>query len=225
MKKMRRRNQTKSFDMNTKPIQVLMVEDVESDAQLQVVELRRGGYDVTFERVDTSATMLTALHQKAWDIILCDFTMPGFSGETARQLAQTVDTDRPFIYVSGTLGEEVAVEALKSGAHDYVLKNNLKRLVPAVDRALREARLRREHRLLEAERDQLVKSLSAALMDVKRLSGLLPICSVCKKIRNDRKEWQLLEIFIRENSEAQFTHSLCPDCLTRLHDAGGKSKN
>lgn len=207
--------------MNMKPIEVLMVEDVENDAQLLAAELRRGGFEVAFERVDTAAGLRTALDRKAWDVVLCDFTMPGFSGEAARKIAQTVDADRPFIYVSGTLGEDVAVEAVKSGANDYVLKNNLKRLVPVVERELREAKLRREHRLLEAERDQLVKSLSAALMDVKRLSGLLPICSLCKKIRNERKEWQLLEIFIRENSEAQFTHSLCPECLTRLHEVPG----
>jgi len=208
-----------------KTIQVLMVEDVEDDARLLLAELGRGGYEVAYERVDSAIAMSAALQQKAWDVVLCDFKMPGFSGPEALELARTADPDRPFIYVSGTIGEDVAVEAMKSGAHDYVMKTNLKRLVPAVERELREARLRREHRVLQADRDRMIVELSAAMMDVKRLSGLLPICASCKKIRNDHNEWQRLEIFIREHSEAQFTHSLCPDCLARLYESqGGEGK-
>ena len=149
---------------------------------------------------------------------MCDYTLPQFSGESALRIVRESDADLPFIYVSGTIGEDVAVEAMKSGAQDYVLKNNLKRLAPAVERELREAGVRREKRILEADRERLITELRAALMDVKRLSGLLPICAGCKKIRNDRNEWQRIEIFIRENSEAQFTHSLCPDCIKRLYE-------
>ncbi len=203
--------------MKTK-LHILLVEDSQEDATLMQRELERAGYNVASERVETESALRQALVQADWDAILCDFTLPEFSGESALRIVRESDADLPFIYVSGTIGEDVAVEAMKSGAQDYVLKNNLKRLAPAVERELREAQIRREKRILEADRERLITELRAALMDVKRLSGLLPICAGCKKIRNDRHEWQRLEIFIRENSEAQFTHSLCPDCLKRLYE-------
>jgi DNA-binding NtrC family response regulator len=206
--------------MKTK-LHLLLVEDSPEDAALIQRELERAGYDVASERVETESAFRQALTQATWDAILCDFTLPQFSGENALRIVRETDADLPFIYVSGTIGEDVAVEAMKSGAQDYVLKHNLKRLAPAVARELREARGRREKRVLEADRERLITELRAALMDVKRLSGLLPICASCKKIRNDRNEWQRLEIFIRENSEAQFTHSLCPDCIKHLYEFPG----
>src|ERR1035437_5637944 len=104
----------------SKPIRALIVEDVEDDALLLAAELTRGGYAVTFERVDTAAAMRNALQQKAWDVILCDFTMPYFNGAAALQLAKEAGPEVPFIFVSGTIGEDVAIEAMKSGAQDYI---------------------------------------------------------------------------------------------------------
>jgi DNA-binding NtrC family response regulator len=207
--------------MKTK-LHLLIVEDSPEDAALMEHELERAGYDVASERVETENAFRHALAQAAWDAVLCDYTLPDFSGVSALRILRETDADLPFIYVSGTIGEDVAVEAMRSGAQDYVLKNNLNRLAPAVGRELREAKVRREKRALEADRERLITELRAALMDVKRLSGLLPICASCKKIRNQRDEWQRLEIFIRENSEAQFTHSLCPDCLKRLYEYPGE---
>ena len=203
--------------MKTK-LRLLIVEDSPEDAALLKRELERAGYGLDSERVETESAFRQALAQANWDAVLCDYTLPQFSGKSALRIVRETDADLPFIYVSGTIGEDVAVEAMKSGAQDYVLKNNLKRLAPAVARELREARVRREKRVLEADRERLITELRAALMDVKRLSGLLPICAGCKKIRNNRNEWQWIEIFIRENSEAQFTHSLCPDCMKRLYE-------
>jgi len=164
--------------MNKKPIQVLMVEDVEDDALLLAAELRRGGYDVTAERVDTAAAMRAALQQKAWDLILCDYTMPYFGGAAALRLARECGADAPFIYVSGTIGEEAAVEAMKSGAHDYVMKGNLARLIPAVERELHEAQIRRESRLAEAAMREsehkyrhLFEALSDAVFVIDEASG------------------------------------------------------
>src|ERR1035437_4795938 len=151
----------------SKPIRVLIVEDVEDDSLLLAAELRRGGYAVTFERVDTAAAMRNALQQKTWDIILCDFAMPYFSGVAALELAKEAACDAPFIYVSGTIGEDVAVEAMKSGAQDYVMKTSLARLLP-VERELREARIRRESRRAEAamrESEHKYRHLSEALGD------------------------------------------------------------
>jgi len=128
------------------PLNVLLVEDSEDDARLLVRELKGGGYDVDAERVDTAPAMEAALAQRPWDLILSDFSMPHFNGAKAMDLWKARGLDIPFIYVSGTIGEEVAVEAMKSGAKDYVMKGNLKRLVPSVARELAEVQVRRmEH--------------------------------------------------------------------------------
>jgi len=116
------------------PSQILIVEDSEDDAALIVRELQRGGFDVSHQRVDTATVMNTALETQEWDLVVSDYSMPGFSGEEALKILRTKSLDIPFIYVSGTLGEETAVDALKAGAQDYVVKGKLKRLVPAIDR-------------------------------------------------------------------------------------------
>ncbi len=139
------------------PLRVLIVEDSEDDAILLVRELQRGGYDVTHERVDTQAAMEASLETREWDLVVSDHSMPHFSGDAALRLVRTKDHDVPFIFVSGTLGEETAVAALKVGAQDYLMKTNLKRLVPAIQRELREAGERRERRRLEQHVQQLQK--------------------------------------------------------------------
>ena len=124
-------------------LRVLIVEDSEDDARLLVRELKRGGYDVDYTRVDTAEALRNALKLTGWDIILCDFSFPHFSGEEALRIAKEFGMEMPFIYVSGRMGEEAAVSAMKAGAHDYVMKNNLARLLPSRERELREARERR----------------------------------------------------------------------------------
>jgi len=164
--------------MTKKTIHVLMIEDVEDDALLLMAELRRSGYDATFERVDTAAAMRAALQREAWDVILCDYTMPYFSGAAALHLAKESGSDAPFIYVSGTIGEESAVAAMKSGAQDYVMKTNLARLAPAIERELHEAQVRRESRQAEtAMREsehkyrQLFEALSDAVFVIDEATG------------------------------------------------------
>jgi len=131
------------------PLRVLIVEDSENDTLLLVRELRSGGYDLTYERVDSLEGMKAALEKQGWDIVLSDYSMPDFRGTDALLLLREKDTDIPFIYVSGTIGEDMAVAAMKAGANDYVLKDNLKRLVPAIRRELREAEGRQERRRAE----------------------------------------------------------------------------
>ncbi len=128
------------------PLQVLILEDVEDDAMLVALELRRGGYDVAYERVDTAAGLNEALDRQSWDIIIADYSVPSFSGIDALELVKRRDLDIPFILVSGTIGEDVAVEAMRSGAHDYLMKDNLTRLVPAVERELQDAEVRRNRK-------------------------------------------------------------------------------
>ncbi|MDB6016966.1 MAG: Multi-sensor signal transduction histidine kinase [Pedosphaera sp.] len=131
-----------------KPLRILIVEDSEDDALFVFRALRRGGYELTQQRVDTEADFKAALTGE-WDIIIADYSLPQFSALEALRLLQGSGIDLPFIIVSGAIGEEVAVAAMKSGAHDYILKNSLARLVPAVDRELREAHVRQERRRAE----------------------------------------------------------------------------
>lgn len=137
-------------------LHLLMVEDSEDDMLLLLRELRRGGYSPDYVRVETAFEMKVALESQSWDIVIADYTLPAFSAPEALQLLQNHQRDLPFIIVSGTIGEEVAVAAMKAGAHDYLLKDNLARLVPAVERELREAqerqkRLYAEQALRESE--------------------------------------------------------------------------
>src|SRR5689334_8390395 len=131
------------------PLRVLMIEDCEDDAALLVRELRRGDYDVQMERVDESSALQSAFERQNWDLVISDFSMPHFSGTDALRLLRSKGCDKPFIFVSGTIGEEVAVAALREGAQDYLMKTNLTRLVPAVQRALREAEDRNHRKQME----------------------------------------------------------------------------
>src|SRR5882757_6343110 len=125
-------------------VRLLFVEDVETDAELAVRRLHLDGVQCTYQRVETEQLFVTALRSGAHDIILSDFSLPQFDGMSALALASGALPDIPFIFVSGTIGEERAIEALRCGAVDYVLKSNLKRLAPAVTRALREAEQKTE---------------------------------------------------------------------------------
>ena len=133
-----------------KPLSCLLVEDSEDDALLVLRQLR-GAYTVTSERVETAEAMRAALGRQNWDIVISDYSMPHFSGLAALELLQASGMDLPFIIVSGTIGEEVAVEAMKAGAHDYIMKGKLARLVPAVERELIEAAMRRDRQRMEAD--------------------------------------------------------------------------
>jgi two-component system, cell cycle sensor histidine kinase and response regulator CckA len=137
------------------PLRVLVIEDSEDDAALLVRELHRGGYDVIFERVDTPEAVRAAVGEKEWDLVVCDHSMPGFSGVEALKLLRAEGLEAPFIFLSGTIGEDTAVEALKQGAQDYIMKDNLKRLLPAINRELNEFEQRRERTRLERQVQQL----------------------------------------------------------------------
>ncbi|MCX5815872.1 MAG: response regulator, partial [Proteobacteria bacterium] len=132
-------------------LRTLIIEDSEDDTLLIVHQLERAGYKLTYERVGTADAMHEALERETWDIVISDYNMPHFNGLEALKLYKEKGLDIPFIIVSGTIGEEIAVETMVSGAHDYVMKNNLTRLVPAIQRELREAELRREHKLAKQE--------------------------------------------------------------------------
>ena len=129
-----------------KPLRVLIIEDSENDTELLLRELRRGGYVPEFKRVETPDGMNEALSMQSWDIVISDYAMPRFNGLQALKILQEKDIDIPFIIISGSIGENVAVEAMRAGAHDYLMKNNLARLLPAIERELREVHVRQGRR-------------------------------------------------------------------------------
>lgn len=137
------------FARTLTPLRVLLVEDSPDDALLLERELRRGGYEPSIARVETQQEIQEALKSAEWQLVITDHNMPGFDSFQALQWVVASGHDVPVIILSGSIGEEVAVEAMKAGANDYILKNNLTRLVPAIQRELRESERRRAHRRAE----------------------------------------------------------------------------
>jgi len=132
------------------PIRILIIEDSDTDKELLLYELKRGGYDVEYLCVETLEEMISALDQNEWDIIISDYSLPKFDGLSALKIAKKRNIDIPFILVSGTIGEELAVQAMKEGVSDYMMKGNLKRMVPAIDRELKDAKIRVQSKLADA---------------------------------------------------------------------------
>ncbi len=130
-------------------LRILLVEDNPDDAELVLRTLRKGGYSLDSIRVDNEQDLKDALENSTWDVVLSDYSMPGFSGLAALNILKEQNLDIPFIIISGTIGEEVAVEAMRLGAHDYLMKNNLIRLVPAIQRELHDANERYARRIAE----------------------------------------------------------------------------
>jgi PAS domain S-box-containing protein len=140
-------------------LRVLMIEDSDMDAQLILREVQRGGYLIEHQRIETRAKMEEALSLRVWDVILCDYTLPQFNAMEALRTLKESQLDIPFIVVSGAIGEETAVTALKAGAHDFLIKGKLARLVPAIERELREAAARHSQREAESKYQMLIEQL------------------------------------------------------------------
>jgi len=316
-------------------IDLLLVGDSERDAILLMDEFQRRNYAPVFQRVETRDAFLAALQHRVWDGVICDYLLPQFSGSEALELLRTQNLDIPFIVVSGLVGEEKAVRMMKAGASDYILKENLMRLVPALEREMDAAQDRRRRKRaegamqylaaivessedaiygkdldsivtswnpaaerlfgysaeemigqstvglfplsrrdelldilatirrgdtvsmadterlhksgriipvfvtispikntdgeiigassiirdlsrqkqMEQERRTLSERLSLATKELRTLSGMLPICASCKRIRNDKGYWEQVETYLTKRSEIIFSHSLCPECL------------
>lgn len=153
-------------------LRILIIEDSRDDAQLILREVQRGGYEVESERVETPEAMQAALGRQTWDLIICDFSLPRFSAPKALELLKKSGYDLPFIIVSGTIGEESAVTALKAGAHDFIIKGNFARLIPAIERELKEAEIRRAQRQRERELEAIA-AVNSTLRTTKTLDELL----------------------------------------------------
>src|SRR5581483_5973582 len=161
-----------------KALRTLVIEDSIADTELLLSELRRGGYDVSFERVETADAMIAALERREWDIVFSDYQMPRFNGRAALKLLRDRGLDTPIIFISGTIGEEAAAAAIKAGANDCIMKHNTKRLLPAVERELREQELRREGRRAQ---EQLVQSEERFRQLTENISEVFFIIDVASK--------------------------------------------
>ncbi|MBW4658445.1 MAG: GAF domain-containing protein [Drouetiella hepatica Uher 2000/2452] len=178
----------------SEPLNVLMVEDLEDDALLVLRELRRGGFNPIWERVQTAIALRAALDTRSWDVIISDYRLPGFNAPAALEVVQHSQIDLPFIVVSGTIGETLAVAMMKAGAHDYLMKDNLARLPEAVRREVREAQIRAERRqgMIElrqtAEREQLIRMVTERIRRSLNLDEILTttVTEVRQVLQTDR---------------------------------------
>jgi len=164
------------------PLRVLIIEDNDDDRLLLLRTLRQGGYEPVHRCVQTEAGLAAALADEAWDVVLSDYRLPQFNGSEALALVQRSGLDLPFIVVSGVIGEEQAVAVMKSGAHDYVLKDKLIRLCPAIARELREAEVRRQRRQAEA-------ALRESREDLNRAQAVAHVGSWRLNVQQDVLLW------------------------------------
>jgi signal transduction histidine kinase len=193
------------------------VEDSEPDALLLTRALERGGFSPTAKRVYTAEALEQALQEQVWDIILCDHAMPYFSAPEALETVKKRELDVPFIIVSGYIEEETAVDAMKAGAHDYIMKDRLARLMPVVERELREAEVRRARRKSEAE---LLKAHEELEMRVEQRTADLRAANLkLENVIEERKrlENELLEI--AENERRRIGFDLHDDLGQKLTGA------
>jgi signal transduction histidine kinase len=187
-----------------RPLRVLMVEDSPPDAVLLTRALERGGFEAICARVDSREAMESALVSEQWDLVLADHAMPNFSAPEALRLVKNQGLDLPFIIVSGQIEEQTAVEAMRAGAHDYVMKNQLARLVPAVERELREAEVRRARSEYEEQLRRAQEELETRVQN--RTADLNAAYLKLRNLIEERKrlENELLEIAENERRRIGF---------------------
>ena len=135
--------------MKDRSLRVLMVEDSEDDELLIIRELKKGGYNPVYERIETAVAMKKALKDRQWDIILCDYSLPKFNAPSAITELKEANIDIPIIIISGTIGEDVAIECMRLGAQDYIMKHNMSRLCSAIARELKDAEVRSKKKHME----------------------------------------------------------------------------
>jgi PAS domain S-box-containing protein len=151
-----------------KPLRVLVIEDSADDTLLVIRALQKGGYDPIYERVETAETMRSAIREKQWDIIICDYKMPKFTAPSAIAVLKETNIDIPLLIVSGAIGEETAVKCIRLGARDYIMKNNLSRLCPTINRELEETKGRNKQKRSE-------EALRESEKRYRELTDFLPI--------------------------------------------------
>jgi two-component sensor histidine kinase len=180
------------------PLKVLIIEDLPDDAELVELELQKAGLDPECTRVETAAALEKALADGAWDIIISDYNLPGFDGLAALEIVKKTGLDIPFIIVSGTVGEDIAVEAVVAGAQDYVMKDNLMRVPVAVRREIQNHRHREEKRQAEKQIRESLEEKEVMLKEIHhRVKNNLAVISALLTLQSDYvKDDESKELFM-----------------------------
>ena len=191
-------------------IRVLLVEDDKVDRLSLRRFIRREGlpYDVT--EATSGAEAGEALKRGAFDVVLVDFLLGDATGLDVMRDVH----DAPVVFVTGSGSEEIAAEAMRRGAYDYLVKDPQRNYLQVLPSTIRSVL---ERKRLEQEKDRLIAELQRALSEVKTLRGIVPICAKCKRIRDDNGFWQQVEVYVRDHSEAEFSHGLCEECCQKLY--------
>lgn len=180
-----------------KSLNVLLIEDLPDDAALMELELRKAGFETACKRVETEKALRDALDNHHWDIIISDYNLPGFDGLSALEIVKESGCDIPFIIVSGTVGEETAVEAVLAGAHDYVMKDNLRRIPVAVRREIGSWKLREEKRNADQKIRESLEEKEVMLKEIHhRVKNNLAVISALLTLQSDYvKDIEAKELF------------------------------
>jgi PleD family two-component response regulator len=199
---------------------VLLIEDNKGDARL-LEEMLKEVESIVFKLVwtDRISSGLKYLKRGGFELVLLDLGLPDSEGFETFQRVHDAVPDLPIIVMTGLNDETFAVEAVRKGAQDYLVKGQVD-----PNMLIRAMRYAIERKKLEIEREKLIKQLQEALEKIKTLKGLLPICSFCKKIRDDKGYWNQIEVYVREHSDADFSHSICPDCAKKYYPKLYKEK-
>ncbi|MFN3345252.1 MAG: response regulator [Chloroherpetonaceae bacterium] len=205
--------------MTTSPRKILCIDDEPTHLVLLSQVLAKEGFDIM--ATSSPEEGLAYCRENRYDAVLTDYQMPSLNGLEFLISLQQFDDAPPVVILTGHGSEEVAVKAMKFGAIDYIVKDEKKGYLKLLGVTLRQAIELHEARLASkkmiAEQAKLLSELQMALANVKRLSGLVPICSSCKKIRDDKGYWNQIEAYLQENLQMEFTHSICPECLEKLY--------
>lgn len=196
-----------------KPTRVLLIEDNPIHTRMIKMMLIKGEYDsFTLKNVLTLKDGIESLSMDEFDIILLDLGLPDSQGLESFNRIHNQSPDTPIVVLTSNEDEDSAMEIVKGGAQDYLYKMEVS---PGI--LIRSMRYALERKRAQKEQERLIGELKEALETVKTLSGLIPICANCKKIRDDEGYWQKLEKYISEHSNAIFTHGICPDCEKELY--------
>ncbi len=200
---------------NNKKVTVLIVDDSTEDKETARRYLSKSlDNSYLLMEADTGEGGIDMLKENHPDCILLDFQLPDMDGiNFIRDVRVKSDLKKiPVIMLTGQGDESIAAESLKSGVQDYLVKETL-----TSDLLLRSIKYSIDKKQLELEREIYIKKIEDALERIKRLEGMLPICCSCKKIRDDKGGWNQVEVYIRDHSEAEFTHGMCPECSEKLY--------
>jgi len=193
-------------------LQILIIEDDPADADRLMHELRRQGFAFQGQRVETRDDFLRNLERQPPDLILSDSGMPAFSGFAALELVQEKCPQVPFVFVTGYYDQGLMVEMFDSGAAGYVYKNRLTDLGTVIRQAQEEVRQRRQPRVDEDSDEPHAEAKSTSAREIKPGKELHLICSNCKKVRDERGEWEQIDVYLRQHEQATVTLALCPAC-------------